>query len=275
MRNQINLRHLRPLSAPVIIACLVAASAAVQAAREVSGAAPVVPLQSEPPAKIIIDTPLAHALSRAVAVIQYRTEDLHIVPVFGAAAPALSPQVGHIHVTFDDAPWVWTDASGEPLVVQGLTPGPHKLRIQLESANHQLLDDGAVAFRVPEPLMAASADADTVTEAHGTEHTQPPQNEPAAKIIIDSPSLEALSRGVVFIQYRTENVHIVPVSGPAAVAVSPRLGRNYVNVDDAPWHWADASGNPVIVNGLQPAQHKILIQLADASHRPIDPGTVR
>jgi len=114
MRNQINLRHLRPLSAPVIIACLVAASAAVQAAREVSGAAPVVPLPSEPPAKIIIDTPLAHALSRAVAVIQYRTEDLHIVPVFGAAAPALSPQVGHIQVTFDDAPWVWADASGEP-----------------------------------------------------------------------------------------------------------------------------------------------------------------
>jgi hypothetical protein len=34
-----------------------------------------------------------------------------------------------------------------------------------------------------------------------------------------------------------------------------------VTVDDATWHWADASGEPVIINGLAPGRHKILIQL--------------
>jgi hypothetical protein len=47
-----------------------------------------------------------------------------------------------------------------------------------------------------------------------------------------------------------------------------------VTVDDATWHWADASGNPVIINGLAPGQHKILIQLVNANHKPIDQATV-
>src|SRR5258705_12194796 len=59
--------------APVIIACLMAASGAAQTAREVRGAAAVEPLQNEPPAKIIIDAPVAEALSRGVLFIQYRT----------------------------------------------------------------------------------------------------------------------------------------------------------------------------------------------------------
>ena len=121
-----------------------------QTAREVRGAAAVVPLQNEPPAKIIIDPPLAEPLSHGRVVIQYRTENLHIVPVFGPAALAVSPRVGHIHVTVDDAPWVWADASGEPVILNGLPPGPHKILIQLESANHQLLDQGSVEFTVPE-----------------------------------------------------------------------------------------------------------------------------
>jgi hypothetical protein len=105
------------VSAPVIIACLVAASAAAQTAREVRGAAAVEPLQNEPPAKIIIDPPLAEPLSHGWVVIQYRTENLHIVP--GPAALAVSPRVGHIHVTVDDAAWAWSDASGEPVILNG------------------------------------------------------------------------------------------------------------------------------------------------------------
>jgi Family of unknown function (DUF6130) len=72
--------------APVIIACLMAASGAVaQSAREVRGAAAVEPLQHEPPAKII-DPPLAEPLSRGRVVIRYRFENLHIVPVFAPTA---------------------------------------------------------------------------------------------------------------------------------------------------------------------------------------------
>jgi Family of unknown function (DUF6130) len=79
----------------------------------------------------------------------------------------------------------------------------------------------------------------------------------------------------VVIQYPTENLHIVPVFGPAALAVSPRVGHIHVTVDDATWHWADATGNPVIINGLAPGPHKVLIQLVDANHQPIDQEVVR
>src|SRR5260221_11770721 len=116
MPTRINQCRSWRVSAPVIIACLVAASGAAQTAREVNGAAAVEPLQHEPPAKIIIDPPLADPLSRGRVVIQYRTERLHIVPVFGPAALAVSPPVGHIHVTVDEAPWTWADANGHPVV---------------------------------------------------------------------------------------------------------------------------------------------------------------
>jgi hypothetical protein len=108
---------------------------------------------------------------------------------------------------------------------------------------------------------------------HGAAAVQPLQNEPPPKIIIDSPLAEPLSRGVVYIQYRTENLYMAPGFGPAALAASPRIGHIHVTVDDASWHWADASGVPVIINGLAPGGHKILIQLANATHPPIDQGT--
>jgi hypothetical protein len=73
----------------------------------------------------------------------------------------------------------------------------------------------------------------------------------------------------------TETLDIVSVFGPAALAVSPRIGHIHVTVDDASWHWAAASGDPVIVQGLAPGRHKILIQLVNANHQPIDQGTVQ
>ena len=275
MQSRINQSRSWCASALVIISCLVGASAAAQTAREVRGAAAVEPLQNEPPAKIIIDPPLAEPLSHGRVVIQYRTENLHLVPVFGPAALAVSPRIGHIHVNVDDSPWVWVDASGEPVILNGLPPGPHKVLLQLETANHQLLDQGTVTFTVPEAPIVESADAHTAREVGEAVAVQPHQNGPPAKIIIGSPLAEPLSRGVVFLQYSAENLHIVPVYGPAALAVSPHIGHIHVTVDDATWHWADASGVPIIINGLAPGQHKILIQLVNANHQPIDQGTVQ
>ena len=262
------------LSAPIVLASLVAASAAAQTAREVRGAAAVEPVANEPPAKIVIDPPLAEPLSHARVVIQYRTENLHLAPVFGPAALAVSPRVGHIHVSVDDTPWVWVDASGEPVILNGLPAGPHRVLLQLETANHQMLDQGAVTFTVPEGA-AASSMAQPAGGAPAAAAAPPPTSEPPARIIIDAPNAEPLSRGVVFIQYRTENLHILPVYGSAALAVSPRVGHIHVTVDDATWHWADASGVPIIINGLAPGPHKILIQLVNANHHPIDQGTVQ
>jgi hypothetical protein len=47
-----------------------------------------------------------------------------------------------------------------------------------------------------------------------------------------------------------------------------------VTVDDAQWRWEDASGNPVILQGLAPGKHKVLIELADSVHNMIDQATV-
>jgi hypothetical protein len=259
----------------IIAASKMAASAAGPSAREVRGAAAVEPLQYEPPAKIFIDPPLAGPLSHGRVVIQYRTENLHIVPIFGAAALAVSPRVGHIHVNVDDATWVWADASGEPVILNGLSAGPHKILIQLESPDHHQLDQGIVKFTVPAVPDNAMPPMQSADEVHRETASKRPQNEQPPKIILDPPVAEALSRGVVIIKYRTENLQILPVFGPGALAVSPPIGHIHVTVDDARWHWADASGNPVIINGLVPGPHKILVQLVNANHQPIDQSIIQ
>lgn len=111
----------------------------------------VVPLASEPAAKIV-DPPLADSLAHGRVVIQYRAQNLRIVPVFGPAALDVLPRIGHIHVTVDDAPWRWADASGEPLIINGLPAGPHKVLIELVNANHQTLDQGVANFVIPEGI---------------------------------------------------------------------------------------------------------------------------
>lgn len=138
------------LAAMATAAGVAASSALAQSAKEFRGPAGVVPLSSEPPARIIIDPPLSEPLARGLVVIQYRTENLRIVPVFGPGALDVSPRVGHLHVTVDDAPWHWVDASGEPLIVQGLRPGPHRVLIQLADATHRVIDQGVVELVIPE-----------------------------------------------------------------------------------------------------------------------------
>ncbi len=121
-----------------------------QTAQAVLGPPGVVAL-SEPqsPARLVMDPPLPGPLSKGQVFIQYRAENLRIQPVFGSEALNVSPRIGHIHVTVDRAPWHWADASGEPVILVGLEPGPHEVEIILADANHQPLDRAAVAFTVP------------------------------------------------------------------------------------------------------------------------------
>jgi hypothetical protein len=119
-------------------------------ARQRLGVAPVEPLKSEePPARIFIDPPLPEALSIGRVVIQYYAENLHVTDVFGEAALAISPRIGHVHITVDDASWRWVDASGQSIILNGFVPGSHKVRIQLVDANHHPIDEGTVEFVVP------------------------------------------------------------------------------------------------------------------------------
>lgn len=118
--------------------------------RQILGAPGVVPLTGEqPPAKLIVDPPVPEALARGLVVIQYRTENLRIAPVYGPLALDVSPRIGHIHITVDDGPWRWLDASGEPVNINKLPPGAHKILIELVNANHQTLDRAVVNFEIP------------------------------------------------------------------------------------------------------------------------------
>src|SRR3954466_7564218 len=90
----------------IFLSMLIDANTAAQpSAKDIRGAAPVVPLTSEPPPKLFVDPPLAGPLSLGRVVIQYRADNVHLVPVYGPAALNVSPRVGHVHVTVDNAPW--------------------------------------------------------------------------------------------------------------------------------------------------------------------------
>ena len=135
----------------VVALMLCASTALAQSATQTCRPAQVIPLtRTEPAARIVVDSPLPEPLaSRGVVVIPYCAENMHIAPVFGPGALTVSPRVGHIHVTVDDAPWHWADVSGAPVILQGLPAGRHKVRIDLVDANHQPVHTGTVTFDVP------------------------------------------------------------------------------------------------------------------------------
>ncbi len=117
---------------------------------------------------------------------------------------------------------------------------------------------------------AGSASAQTAREIRGPSPYEQLQNEPAPRLIVDPPLAETLKIGVFQAQYRVENMRIIPVFGPGALAVSPRVGHLHVIVDDLPWWWADASDNNTVdVAGLPPGKHKVTIQLVNANHEPV------
>ena len=84
-----------------------------------------------------------------------------------------------------------------------------------------------------------------------------------------------LATTAAVIPYPLENFRILPVLGAGAVNVSPRVGHLHVTVDDLPWHWGDFSdSNTVVVVGLPPGQHKVLIELANPEHHIFTGQTV-
>ena len=133
-------------------------SAWAQAATDIGRPAAVIPLASEAPAKLVVYPPLAEPLARGVVIVQYRTENLRIIPVFGKAAVEVSPRVGHLHVTVDDRPGTWAHTSGDPIIVVGLKPGLHKMLIELADPSHKILGSETVVS-VPEPKASSESHA--------------------------------------------------------------------------------------------------------------------
>jgi Family of unknown function (DUF6130) len=130
---------------------LCALSAAAQTAKEVKGPTPLVAVANEAPVKLIVDPPIPEQLALGRVFIQYRTENLRILPVYGNAALAVSPRLGHLHYYVDDQSWPTVDSSGETVVLVGLQPGPHKVRLELADATHKPIPGATqlVEFTVP------------------------------------------------------------------------------------------------------------------------------
>jgi hypothetical protein len=123
-----------------------------RSAREIRGATPYAAIENEPPPRLIVDPPLPDLLDKGIVWIQYRTENVRILPVFGKGALDVSPRVGHLHINVDDLPWLWADPSDTNTVdIAGMPPGEHKVRIDLVDANHQVFpgQSRTVKFTVP------------------------------------------------------------------------------------------------------------------------------
>jgi len=112
--------------------------------------APAVSAAPQPAAHLVVGQPLAGPLSAGLVVITFRTESLKIVPVYGATASQVVPRLGHLHITVDDGPWHWLHASEEPIIIQGLPSGPHRVLIELADANHKILEAETRAFDIPQ-----------------------------------------------------------------------------------------------------------------------------
>jgi hypothetical protein len=233
-------------------------------ARQIRGASSMLPLAEEAPAKLFVDPPLPKVLARGMVLIQFRTENLQVAPVFGPDALNVSPRIGHLHIRVDDNPWVWAHTSGDDLIINRLTAGPHKIHVELANANHKILATEVVQVEVPQGPHTAEFphEHDLISEVNLKDQSP-------AKLIVDAPQPDRLARGVAFIQYRTQNAQIAPVFGSAALDIAPRICHLHVTVDGARWRWAHTSGGPLILAGLPPGPHKVLIELVNANHKPI------
>src|SRR6187431_3226346 len=125
---------------------------------------------------------LPDELAKGIVVIQFRTENLRISSVFGQAALAVSPRIGHLHVFVDDNPWLWAHVSGEELIINGLPPGSHKVRIDLVNSNHQTLAQEVVTFEVPRSAAVVREKLEPGKE--------PPGEQP--KLIVEPPQPDLL-----------------------------------------------------------------------------------
>ena len=159
--------------AAVAAGTMLATSAFAQSAKEVRGASPYIAIENEPMPKLIVDPPLPEPLAKGIFWAQYRVENVRIVQVFGAGARQISPRIGHLHITVDDLPWWWADASDNNTVdIAGLPAGPHKVTIALVDADHNVFPGQVVTltFSVPEHDGKGHAGHDKMIHAAGSCH---------------------------------------------------------------------------------------------------------
>ena len=129
-----------------------ATEATPQSARAARGVSPYTEIKNEPPPRLFVDDPLPEGLAQGIVWIQWRVENLNVVPVFGKGALGVSPRAGHLHVHVDDTGWWWADASNNNTIdIAGLSEGPHKVRLELVNPNHEPFpgQSRTVTFTIP------------------------------------------------------------------------------------------------------------------------------
>lgn len=136
---------------------LICAAASAQGEADPHHPPAILPLESETVPALIAYPPLAEPLARGVVIIQYRAEHARIMPVFGKAAVEVSPRLAHLHVTVDDWQGTWAHTSEDPIILVGLTPGAHKVLLEVADPTHKILTRTTVNFVVPETKPMAAA----------------------------------------------------------------------------------------------------------------------
>lgn len=118
---------------------------------------PAIASPSEPAARITNAVIVPRLLEKGLAVILFRTENVQLLPVYGEAAAGVSPRLGHLHVTLDSQAWHWVHSGSDPVVLQGLSTGQHRVTLELADANHRVIDVRNVDFTVPAPTVPAKS----------------------------------------------------------------------------------------------------------------------
>jgi hypothetical protein len=101
---------------------------------------------------LVIDSPTDGESTGRVVTIKFHAAGLKIaMPGAPEAQGEGAVKNGHIHVRVDDATWIWLHATDTPVVISGLTPGPHNVKLELAEASHKVVDAKTVNFTVAAP----------------------------------------------------------------------------------------------------------------------------
>jgi hypothetical protein len=148
--NGLSLMTSRPACLGFVLALSIVAPVGGAGALAQDHMPPAVAAAPQPGAHLVVGQPLAGPLSAGLVIITVKAENLKVVPVYGETASQVMPRLGHFHITVDDGPWHWLHASEEPIILQGLVPGSHRVLIELADANHKVLDSETRAFEIPQ-----------------------------------------------------------------------------------------------------------------------------
>lgn len=111
-------------------------------------------IEEETGPKLILSAPDATILKDGYVYLPFRVENMTILPIYteiaGEETTKLKPTIGHLHVMVDGTGWKWIHASTDPIYFGQLTPGAHKIELELVNAAHSVINVQTINVDVPE-----------------------------------------------------------------------------------------------------------------------------